>query len=290
MLRYFRGMPNRPTPLALKLLLGLSACSLAMGTRATFQLPAESTAFRRTQLASAEINPTEKLSQYARYDFGPLWTQTDNAAVVGFIGPSCQRLRLKILTVRRDTANRARYYLTGKTQVAGHVSAFSGTLVLRQVRELRQVEPITEAASEAAIAAFRGARREGFTLAEYELRETPGQAKAGVFRGVARTNWYLNQRGQLCYDELYGAGDGFCNNQFVGTWASYATQKPLRCNWGDYRIPNAGAFDIGAGEFSPADKYLAFGWQGWRDAAFGEGDKGDAARKREARVAQTWWK
>lgn len=261
-----------------------------MGARLPFQLPAESTAFRQAQLTSPEVKAAEKLSQYAHYDFGPLWTQTNNEAVVGFIGPNCQRLRLKILTVRRDTADNRRYYLTGKTQVAGHLSAFSGTLVLRQVRELRQLEPISEASSEVAIAAFRGAQREGFVLADYELRETSSQAKTGVFRGVARTNWYLNRRGQLRYDELYGAGDGFCNNQFVGTWTSYATKKTLRCNWGDYRIPNAGDFDIGAGEFSPADKYLAFGWQELRDATFGEAGKGAAARKREAQTARTWWK
>jgi hypothetical protein len=157
------------------------------------------------------------------------------------------------------------------------------------VRELRQLNPLTEAAPAAALQAFRSARREGFILADYELREKPGQPKAGIFQGVARTNWYVDKNDQLHYDELYGAGDGYCNNQFVGTWTSYATQKTLRCNWGDYRIPNSGDFDIGAGEFSPADKYLAFGWQDLREAAFGENGKAEAARKREARTAHTWW-
>jgi hypothetical protein len=277
----------RRIPFVPKVLLGLSVLSLSMVEPPTMQLPTESTAFRRAQLASAKIKPAEKLSRYTRYDFGPLWTQTSNAAVVGFIGPNCQRLRVKILTVRRDTADLMRYYLTGKTQVAGYVSAFSGTLVLRQVRELRQLKPLTEAALETAINAFRSAQREGFALADYELRESPGQPKSGVFRGVTRTNWFLNKRGQLRYDELYGAGDGYCNNQFVGTWTSYATKKALRCNWGDYRIPNSGDFDIGAGEFSPADKYLAFGWQELREADM-QGN--EAARRREARTSQTWWK
>lgn len=270
-----------------KVLLGLSVLSMSMMVPPAVRLPAESIAFRRTQLVSAEIKPAEKLSQYTRYDFGPLWTQTSNETVVGFIGPNCQRLRVKILTARRDSADGMRYYLTGKTQVAGHTNSFSGTLVLRQVRELRKLEPITEAAPNAAIQAFRLARQEGFALADYELHEEPNQPKSGVFRGVARTNWYVNKHSQLRYDELYGAGDGYCNNQFVGTWTSYATRKSLRCNWGDYRIPNSGDFDIGAGEFSPADKYLAFGWQDVREDAI-EGN--EAARRREARTAQTWWK
>jgi hypothetical protein len=32
------------------------------------------------------------------------------------------------------------------------------------------------------------------------------------------------------------------------------------CNWGDYRIPNAGKLDIGVGEFNPDAKYNAHGW------------------------------
>lgn len=69
----------------------------------------------------------------------------------------------------------------------------------------------------------------------------------------------------------------------MGTWTSYATHQTLRCNWGDYRIPNADDFDIGAGEFSPADKYLPYGWQDVRDALNGN----EAARRREA---QPWWR
>lgn len=172
------------TQFSARFLLSLSALSSSIIAPPTFRLPAESVAFRRAQLASTETKPAEKLSQYTHYDFGPLWARTDNEVVMGFIGPNCQRLRVKILTVRRDTADGTRYYLTGKTHVAGHLGGFSGTLVLRQVRELRQLSPITEAAPAAALQAFRSARREGFILADYELREKPGQPKAGTFQGV----------------------------------------------------------------------------------------------------------
>ncbi len=126
-------------------------------------------------------------------------------------------------------------------------------------------------------------------LADYELRENPGQLKSGVFRGVTRINWYVDKQNRLHYDDVYGQGDGYCNNQFVGTWTSYTTKQTLRCNWGDYRIPNSGDFDMGAGEFSPADKYLAYGWQDVRDCTFGGANEAlsAAACKRE-RLA--WWK
>jgi hypothetical protein len=126
-------------------------------------------------------------------------------------------------------------------------------------------------------------------LADYELREKPGQPKSGVFRGVARTNWYVDKNGQLRYDELYRAGDGYRNNQFVGTWTSYTTQKSLRCNWGDYRIPNSGDFDIGAGEFNPASTYYSQGWQYY--AMLSNPKISEQARARALKSEQrTWWK
>ena len=268
------------TVLSAHFFLGLSVLGSLLVAQPTFQLPAESAAFRRAQLTLPDFRPAEKLSQYKRYDFGFLWTQVSNTAVVGFIGPNCQRLRVKVLTVRRDTVDFTRYYLTGKTQVADHINTFSGTLVLRQVRELRQLAARVDET-------ISPARHEGILLADYELREDNAQLKSGVFRGVAETFWYIDKRGRLRYDDIYGTGDGYCNNQFVGTWMSYATKKSLRCNWGDYRIPNSGDFDIGAGEFSPADKYLAYGWQDVREATFEEHGDGAAARKREARA---WWK
>lgn len=254
--------------------------SAAQTSQATFPLPPESAAFRRTQLAASDLRPTDKLSQYIHYDFSPLWLTTANEAVMGFIGPGYQRLRLKILTAQRDKADPTRYQVTGKSQVLGYVSAFSGVLVVRQVRELRVLATrIDETVSPA--------RHEGILLADYELREDASQPKSGVFRGVLETDWYLDKQGKLLYDDIRTTGDGFCNNQFVGTWTSYTTKKTLRCNWGDYRIPNSGDLDRGAGEFSPSPKYYANGWD-YFSALYGNNE---AARARaEVKEKQVWWK
>lgn len=189
--------------------------------------------------------------------------------------------------MRRDTIDSTCYYLAGKTRVLGHVNSFKGTLRLRHARELRKLAPNGEAASAQVMQAFKSARREGFVLGDYELLESQDQPATGVFRGVVQINWYVDKQDRLHYDYVYGEGDGFCNKQFVGTWTSYDTKKTLRCNWGDFRIPNSGDFDIGAGEFSPADKYLAYGWQDVRDATFGPEAKAVPARRREA---QAWWR
>ncbi len=241
-------------------------------------LSAESVAYRRSQLVSPDLRPTEKLPIYTRYNFSPLWTESNkDGGPYGFIGPNYQRLRIRILTIKRDTADLTRYHLMGKTQVLGHISAFSGVLVMQQVRELRRLAlRIDETVSPA--------QREGVAFATYDLREDPAQPKSGVFRGVIKTNWYIDKRGRLRYDDINGTGDAYCNNQFVGTWTSYATKKTLRCNWGDARIPNSGNFDIGVGEFSPDPKYYPYGWQNFKLIW---SENGAVGWQRENSV---WWK
>jgi hypothetical protein len=138
--------------------------SPAQNNQVTFPLPPESVNYQRTQLAASDLKSTNRLTQYSKYNFGPLWLEAPNNAVVGFIGPAYQRIRVKILTVQRDPADPRRYHLTGKTKVTGHVNTFSGVLVLRQVRELRHLTTrIDETISPA--------RQEGVLLADYELRE-----------------------------------------------------------------------------------------------------------------------
>ena len=114
-------------------------------------------------------------------------------------------------------ANPTRYHLTGKARALGYVSSFSGKLVLTPARALHRLAPNDAAASDAAMQAFRQARCEEFVLGNYELWETSGPPRRGVFRGVVRINWYLDKRNQVHYDEVYeeGDGDGFCNNQFA---------------------------------------------------------------------------
>ncbi|AMJ67301.1 hypothetical protein [Hymenobacter sp. PAMC 26628] len=244
-------------------------------------LPAESAAFGRAALAGTALRPAEKLGQYTKYNFGPLLLQASATVVVGFIGPDYQRLRVKVLTVDKSGADPALYQITGKTEVAGLVRAFRGTLRLQQVREATPVKQLY-ASEEGPLPDMAVA---GVAVGRYELTESPAQDHTGIFRGVAVMRWYLDHRHRLHYDDINKMSDSFCNNQFAGSWTSYATKKTQRCNWGDYRIPNAGDFDTGAGELSPAEKYLTNGWQ---DYAAGQNlSVNSAARRREER---TWWK
>ena len=251
--------------------------ALAIGLLGAAALPAESERYRQQLLADEALKATELRVQYAARSFGPLWVATEPVPVVGFIGDNYQRLHLKLLTVRPDPQQPGRYLVTGKSKVRTTIMAFTGTFRVLHVRESQELPRLLDDAPSPAVKA-------GLVLAEYELREPAGQPGAGVFRGVLHSRWYQDQAGRLRYDDLTSYGDGFANNQFVGTWQSYKTGAVKRCNWGDYRIANSGDLDIGAGEFSPAEKYLANGWAVYQRACFNN-DK--AARQQELAA---WWK
>ncbi|MBD2716247.1 hypothetical protein KBK19_14500 [Microvirga sp. STR05] len=240
-------------------------------------MPMESEQYRRQVLADKALRPVEQLSRYHRYDFSPLWLKTDNENILGFIGNDYQRLRIKLLTARPDPRQPGRYSVTGKSKVKDNLLPFEGTFRLLHVRE---AAALPEGLDGAAVPAVKT----GVMLAEYELKEPAGQQSAGVFRGILSTNWYLDRSGKMQYDDLRQHADAFSNNQCVGTWQSYKTNLTKRCNWGDHRIPAAAGLDQGAGEFSPADKYVANGWQSYRQAW---ADNDAEARRQEK---AEWWK
>jgi hypothetical protein len=75
-----------------------------------------------------------------------------------------------------------------------------------------------------------------------------------------KSEFLIDNKGQFRYDAISFSADGFSNNQFIGSWTSYKTDASKKCNWGDYRIPECGDLDIGAGELSISEKYSKNGW------------------------------
>lgn len=267
-------MPRRPFGCLLLFASSQLVSPLTAG-QLTSDLSAESVAYVRQQLTRPGVTANEKLARYTRYDFGPLWRRTAEPAVVGFIGPHYQRLQVKVLTATKSS-DASVYQLTGKTRVRGVVRAFRGTVRLQHVREVTlPVRPLAEYEGTAPSIAVAG-----LLVGRYELREDSTLSHTGVFRGVLVTSWYVDRKGQLHYnDSAQQVADGYHNNQYVGSWTAYAQPKALRCNWGDYRIANAGDLDIGAGDFSPAEKYYPNGWQSYAMAS-----------STQQRPPQPWWK
>ena len=217
---------------------------LIAGFKTENPLSVESQKYLHDILKSQEFKSTELKNSYLKYNFAPLWLNTPSTSVVGIIGNGNQRLRIKLLSAVKDSLHTDTYLITGKSKVASNICSFSGTFILRHVRELRKFSTRVDEI-------ISPARHEGILLAAYQLAETPNQPAAGIFTGVLLTKWFINKKGALRYDDIESFADGSCNNQFVGTWTSQRSNRTLRCNWGDDRIPNAGKFDMGAGDFSP---------------------------------------
>ena len=229
--------------------------------------------------ANADLYKREYKTSVVKYNFSPLWTKTVNSAVYGFIGDDYQRLRIKILSAAKSKNSPDTYLVSGKSMVKNNVCDFSGTIKITSAKIFKNMHWGVDDEYKNA-----GIKRQGIILAEYRFAEDKSQTHSGVFQGTLSTGWYIDKNGKLQYDDIESNSDGYRNNQFLGTWKSYKNKSSKNANWGDYRIPFSGDLDIGAGEFSPMDKYLQFGWQIYRDAYFGN-DK--QARFEEEKI---WWK
>ncbi|UOQ64677.1 hypothetical protein [Hymenobacter volaticus] len=260
------------------LLIGLKkTAGLAIILLGSITLPPESKQYMQAVLVKKQLKPAEMLESYRQYDFSPLWLSSNNESVFGFIGDNYQRLQIKVLTARPDPQQPGRYFVTGKSKVGENVLPFQGTLRLLHVREAIKLPLGLDGIPVPAVKA-------GLVLVEYELREPINQPNTGVFKGVMHSNWYLNRKGKMQYNNIEKHSDAFANNQCVGTWESNKTKQVKRCNWGDSRIPMCGDLDQGAGEFSPSDKYVANGWQSYQKAWV---QNKAAVRKLEVEI---WWK
>jgi hypothetical protein len=229
-------------------------------------------------LNEKQLSKVEHKNRLAKFDFGPLWTRLDNSSVFGFIGDDYRRLRIKIVSAVKHPSRPNTYTVTGKSMVKNVIRPFSGTISVTNARVYKH--PRVGVDDE-----YKGKVKEnGVIVGKYHFFEDPKATNTGSFDGIFATYWYVDRTGRLRYDDIEAFADGYLNNQFAGTWTSYSSKAIKVANWGDHRIPLSGDLDSGAGEFSPVDKYLPYGWQSYRDAYFSN-DKW--ARQLEERQ---WWK
>lgn len=208
-----------------------------------------------------ELAAKELKADLVKHDFSKLFIHADNSIVYGFIGDSYQRIRVKIIKVTKDSLLVDTYHVYGKSMVKNNIDEFTGAIKISNIRRLKNMSYGVDDEYK-----NEGLKGEYIILADYAFSENKGQSHSGTFKGVCGSDFYLDKNSKVHYDDIdLGSSDRFVNNQFVGQWISYDDKLVKRCNWGDFRIPNSGDLDIGAGEFSPDDKYLRYGWQSVRD-------------------------
>jgi len=247
-------------------------CSIAL--LVSFQIYAQtgSEIFKKKTLSNSNFSKQELKSDLTKYDFSKLLLHTDNSVIYGFIGENYQRIRIKIITVNKDSVSPDTYRVHGKSMVKNNIDEFNGTIKIINIRKFNQQLHGCEDEYK-----YKGSKGEFIILGDYNFQENPTQNHSGFFKGSFRSDFFIDQKNRIQYNDIEDCSDGYTNNQFVGQWVSYTDHTSKRCNWGDFRIPNSGDLDIGAGEFSPGTKYLKFGWQNIRD----KNDKIENAK---------WWK
>lgn len=174
----------------------------------------------------------------------------NRAEILGFIGDDYQRFFIHFVSVIQNPANPYEYLVYGKTKVKKTICSFQGSITIRQARIYKSGDiPIY---------------KQGFVTCEVILNEDKKQSSTGFIKGKLKSEFLIDNKGELRYDALLFAADGFSNNQFVGSWTSHKSNDSKKCNWGDYRIPECGELDIGAGEFSVNEKYVKNGWLSYK--------------------------
>jgi hypothetical protein len=193
---------------------------------------------------------------------------------LGFIGENYQRFYIHFIMVHRSPTNYLQYLVTGKTRVRNSVCDFKGTITIREAH-LESDPDVPE-------------YKTGYIVGEYRLEEDRQQKGSGYFKGKFRSNWFIARDGKIRYNTLKMIADDFCNNQFIGSWTSYATGKGEKCNWGDYRIPDSDDLDCGAAEFAVTERYIKNGWESYMQA-FMTNPALPQSKRAQTIEATKWW-
>ncbi len=211
-------------------------------------------------LNNSSLSSIEYKDSISQFNLGLLWLHSASSAN-GIIGENYERMKIKIISVFKDKNYVNTYHVSGKSMVKNYISKFVGTIKIDKVRIYNQMHWGVDDEYK-----NKGIKKQGIIIAQYHFEEDSTRRQSGIFDGLLSTIWYIDKCGRIKYDDIEMSSDSYNNNQFVGTWKEYKSNISKVCNWGDFRIPLSGDLDIGAGEFSPADKYLKYGWQSFRDA------------------------
>ena len=206
------------------------------------------------QYSTDELKKDNVKSEYLKHDFSTLLTPKQD--FLGFIGQDYRRIRIYFTSITKDSSNKEKYIIKGMSIVGSNICDFKGEINIEQVREYKLMHYGVDNKYENS-----GFKSQGVLIGKYLFKENPKQKHTGLFEGIISLNWYVDKHGIVHYDRIEWFSDRYRNNQYVGTWTDYKNGSVKICNWGEYRIPFSGDLDIGAGEFSPNEKYINKGWE-----------------------------
>jgi len=227
--------------------------------------------FRDEFINSNWMDSTEYIELISGFDISKILKTWRHDYVLGYIGTNYQKFDIRLISIIKDADNPLVYYVYGKSRVKNNIVDFQGILTLISAKKYKDQY-------------FKDSIM-GSTLGKYIFYENPNQNHVGKFEGYFTSNWLLDKKtNTLSYDDIESGADGFCNNEFTGTWTSYGSKKLKTCNWGEFRIPYSDELDIGAGEFGSATKFEKYGWQDYMsDAEYW-------LKYKKKKPIEEWWK
>lgn len=193
---------------------------------------------------------------------------------LGFIGDQYERFYIHYLSIIKSTTNPYEYIVYGKTKVKDNICTFRGTIKIVKAGIYKKQ--------------FDYRYKQGFVECRVAFNEDSTQRSSGFFIGKLTSNFYLDEKSNIQYDDLLFGPDGYFNNQCEASWTSYQKKKMKRANWGDYRMAASKELDMGDGEFSVNKKYQSNGWYNYVVAWSNDPEK-DATKKAQQTEASHWW-
>ena len=201
-----------------------------------------------------------------RSDLGRFWTRTDTADIFGFIGDNYQRFEIHYSRVAKSVARNDEYELRGKTRYRGRTSDFTGTARIARVATARPPNPVPPPEVHDMVV-YPPDDIRGVIVWRVSMKQDPLSPSSSTIEGALTSGFYLDFRKRVRLDDRMMDADGYSNNEFVGVWRSHDRKQALKCHWGDFRIPDSGDLDQGAGAFCPDERYVPNGWQEYVKAA-----------------------
>lgn len=203
--------------------------------------------------ASSDSSYEFLLKNLENQDIAFLWGgEISSRNRIGFIGEEFQRLSVEFISVIQNFDNPWEYFIYGTSRVKENVCSFQGSLQITETGILKN-----EKHNEFTRAYLKG---------DYVLYEDQSCMHSGIFSGDFITSVYLDESGQVYYDNLdQESQPKYRNNEFFGKWQSYTDAEELEAHWGDFRIPFSIGLDVGKERFKPAFQYREQGWKEYAD-------------------------
>jgi hypothetical protein len=134
--------------------------------------------FKDKQLDDTSLYEIDLKDKFAKYDFSAIFTQTDNSMVYGFIGDNYQRIRIKFISLKKDTLSQDTYLVYGKSMVKNNICEFHGTFTISNIRRYKKISYGVDDEYK-----NKGIKGQFIILGDYSLSENQNQNYSGIFKG-----------------------------------------------------------------------------------------------------------